>query len=179
MSLVPEGRDEGGADAAALFGADRNVLQIGIGGGKPAGGGRGQRIARVHAAGFGIDVVPEAHRYRWSCSLESWRQSSTRLRQFNALCRQIIEHVRIGAPGAGRSFAPARQAHPAEQDIAQLLGRADIEVLAGERVDFRLDLAGSFARTRRKACASTARSTRMPSRSIAASTATSGRSSVS
>ena len=29
--LGAEGRNEGGADAAALFGAHRNVLQIGIG----------------------------------------------------------------------------------------------------------------------------------------------------
>ena len=34
---------------------------------------------------------------------------------------------------------PPRQAHAAEQDVAQLLGRADVEALAGELVDLGLD----------------------------------------
>ena len=36
--------DEGGADFAAFLGADRDVLQVGIGRGEPARRGRSQRI---------------------------------------------------------------------------------------------------------------------------------------
>ena len=43
--------DEGVADLAPFLGADRDVLQIGIGRGQPAGGGDRQRVAGVDAAG--------------------------------------------------------------------------------------------------------------------------------
>jgi hypothetical protein len=42
--------DEGGADAAAEFGADGNVLQVGIGGRKAPGGGSGLCESSVHSS---------------------------------------------------------------------------------------------------------------------------------
>ena len=62
-------------------------------------------------------------------------------RQFNALRRQILQRIGIRAPRARGRLAPARQAHLAKQDIAQLLGRADVEAFAGELMNLRLDLA--------------------------------------
>ena len=47
--------DEGGANAASEFGADGNVLQIGIGGGKPSGGGSGLAEGGVQASGGAVD----------------------------------------------------------------------------------------------------------------------------
>ena len=49
--LVARRRDEGAADLAAFLGADRDVLQVRLGGREPAGRRRGQRVARVHAVG--------------------------------------------------------------------------------------------------------------------------------
>src|SRR5262249_15725644 len=52
-------------------------------------------------------------------------------RQLMALRGKLLERASIGAPGAGLGAPPARQAHFVEQDLAELLRRADIEVLAG------------------------------------------------
>src|SRR5262245_52146437 len=51
------------------------------------------------------------------------------------LCCQLLERSSVGAPGAGFGAAAARQAHLVEQDFAELLGRADIEILAGKLPD--------------------------------------------
>ena len=47
--------DESGANAASEFGADGNILQIRIGGGKAPGGGSGLAEGGVQASGGGID----------------------------------------------------------------------------------------------------------------------------
>ena len=52
--LVPGVGDEGGADLAALLGADRDVLQVRLGRGQPPGRGRGRarrRCGRARSAG--------------------------------------------------------------------------------------------------------------------------------
>ena len=49
--------DEGFADLAAFLGADRDVLQVGIGGGEAAGLRAGERIGGVDAAGALVDRV--------------------------------------------------------------------------------------------------------------------------
>ena len=49
------GRNKGAAHAAALFGADGDVLQVGVVAGEPAGDGHGLGISGVHAAGGGVD----------------------------------------------------------------------------------------------------------------------------
>src|SRR5262249_47749332 len=54
---VSAGRDEAGADRAALLGADRDVLEVRVRAGEPAGGGRGLVEGRVEAARVGIDQV--------------------------------------------------------------------------------------------------------------------------
>src|SRR5690606_36121445 len=48
--LPPRRGDEGGADAAAVLGADRDVLQVRVVGAEPAGGGAGLVVAGVHPA---------------------------------------------------------------------------------------------------------------------------------
>src|SRR3546814_2616589 len=49
-TLFRSRRDEGLADAAAIVGADRDVLQVGITGREPPGGCAGLVVAGVHAA---------------------------------------------------------------------------------------------------------------------------------
>src|SRR5699024_5800070 len=55
--LVAGRGDEGLADAPALGGAHRDVLQVGVGRGQAAGGHGGLVIAGVHAAGARVDDV--------------------------------------------------------------------------------------------------------------------------
>ena len=62
-----------------------------------------------------------------------------------ALGRHFFQRIHIGGPGAGLGLAAAFQAHLVEQDFAQLLGRADIEILARQLVNFRLQPALRFA----------------------------------
>ena len=56
---IARGGDEGFADLAAFFGADRDVLQVGIGGGEAAGLRACQRVRRVHAAGVLVDRLAQ------------------------------------------------------------------------------------------------------------------------
>lgn len=58
--LVAGRRDEGGADPAALGGADRNVLQVRLGRGKPPRRRRGKRVAGVNAFRLRVNVAGSA-----------------------------------------------------------------------------------------------------------------------
>ena len=67
--------------------------------------------------------------------------------------REVLEDAGGGRPGAGRRFLAARQAHLAEQDIAELLRRAEIERRADELGDLVLEpphALGKFARKARQ-----------------------------
>src|SRR6266478_3205595 len=92
--------------------------------------------------------------------------------------RKLLEDRGIGAIGAGLALFAAGKPKLLEQHVAQLLGRADIEVIPTAR---KIDCSVSAMR-RAKSRDSSARamgSTLIPSRSIAATTGTSGRSIVS
>ncbi len=91
---------------------------------------------------------------------------------------QILERGGIGRPLAGRGLLAAGQRHLAEQQFAELLGRADIHRFAGERMDFGFERARLWAKSP-DSRARMARVDAMPRRSMATSTGTSGRSSVS
>ena len=67
-------------------------------------------------------------------SLEIWRQSRDGAGQVVALQRQVLQHLDVGGPGAGAGLLGAGQAHLAEQHVADLLGAAEIEGMAGELV---------------------------------------------
>jgi hypothetical protein len=55
--LVAVGRDKGAPDLAAFLGADRNVLQIWLGGGEPAGRSRRECVTGMHAMRACVDVA--------------------------------------------------------------------------------------------------------------------------
>ena len=131
-------RDEGAPDLAALLGADRDVLQVRLRRREPPGGRRGQRVGGVHAAGRRID--------------EAWQRVGVGgfqlgdlpplehpRRQLMALGGEILEHARRGRPGAGRRLLAARQAHLAEQNVAELLRRAGVERPADNPADLVLE----------------------------------------
>ena len=67
--------------------------------------------------------------------MANWRHSSIARRQIVALFGEALQHRGIGAPGAGFHALSARHAHAVEQDFAELLGRTDVERLAGEAMD--------------------------------------------
>ena len=133
--------DEGGADLAALLRAHRNVLQVGLGRGEAAGGGRRQRIGGVDALRLRIDEVRQRVGIG-GAELRELAPVEHAAGELDALGGQILQHVGVGAPCAGLGLPSAGQAHAAEEDVTQLLGRADIEALARELMDLYLDRGG-------------------------------------
>ena len=131
-------RHEGGADLAALLGAHRDVLQIGFGRGETARGGCRHRVAGVDAAGLRVDVARQRVGIG-RAQLGQLPPVEHAPRQFHALAGEILQRVGVGRPGAGGRLASAGQAHAAIEHVAQLLGRADVEALARQIVDLRLD----------------------------------------
>ena len=102
--------DEGGADLAAFRGADRDVLQVRLGRGQPAGRGRGQRVGGVDALGVGMDVAGQRvgiGRFQ----LGELAPVDDLARQLVAFRRQFLEHLRRGRPLAGLGLRAAGQAH--------------------------------------------------------------------
>ncbi len=127
-------RDKSLADAAAFFRAHGNVLEIGIGGGQPAGRGRAHRVGGVDAAGLRVDIG----RQRIGVGAAQLGEAAPVQHQLGdgmALGGHVLQHIGVRGPRAGLGFAAAFQLELAEQDVAQLLGRADVEFLAGELVD--------------------------------------------
>ena len=64
------------------------------------------------------------------------------LRQLVALLRKLFQRACAGRPLPGLGFGAARQAELAEQDIAELLGAARIDRLAGELLDLGFKASG-------------------------------------
>ena len=141
--LVAGRRDEGAADLAAVLGAHRDVLQVRLVRRQPSGGGRRQRVGRVHAMGLRIDVGRQRvgiGRFQ----LRDLAPFQNLLREIVALLGEIVEHLRRGRPRAGLGLGAAGQAHLAEEDVADLLGAADIDRLARDLLDFGLDPRGGL-----------------------------------
>ncbi len=131
--------DEGLADLAAFFRANRNVLQVGIGRGEPAGRRTGHLVGGVHAAGLGVEL---AHQGVGVGALELGDLAMLHDLdgQRMTLGREVLQDADVGRPRAVLVAPAARQILLVEQDLAQLLGRADIEGTAGELVQFLLEL---------------------------------------
>src|SRR5262249_33245140 len=141
--LVAVSGDEGTPDLAALLGADRNVLQVRLGRRQTAGRSRRQRVARMHAMGLGIDVA-------WQrvgvgrLELRNLSPVENFTRQRVPLLGEIVENPRAGRPLTGLGLSAAGKPEFAEQDVAELLGTARVERLAGERLDLGLERAGAL-----------------------------------
>ena len=136
----PWRRHEGRADRAAFRRAHRDVLQIGSSEDSRPVDGRGERIGGVHAARLGMDIGRAARRYRSILSLASCAPVEHLARQLVPLGRQAPRARRHRCSRRRSWCLPAAgQAHLAEQDVAELLGRADIEVLAGKLADLVLE----------------------------------------
>jgi hypothetical protein len=121
--------DEDFADLAAGLGADRDVLQVRLGRGQAPRRRRRQRERPMHPLGVGVDMVEERVRIG-GFQLGILAVFQERHRQLMPLGGQLVQHRRIRRPGTGLGLLAAGQAHLAEQDFADLLGRAQIELAA-------------------------------------------------
>ena len=127
-------RHEGLADGAAFTCTHRDVLQIRLERREPPRGGGGERVGSVHAPSLGVDVGGQCVGIG---ALELGEQAPVEhlARQLVAFGGKLLERARVGAPGAGLGAPAAGETHLVEQDLAELLRRADVEVLAGKLPD--------------------------------------------
>ena len=123
-------RDEGRTNASPLGRADRNVLQIGVAGGEPAGDGDGLCVAGMHATGLCIDHLRQLVGVG-ALELGELARFEQQFRQ-RVIERQFGEHLFVGRRRARRCLFLDRQAKLVEQNFGQLFRRIDIERLASE-----------------------------------------------
>ena len=99
----------------------------------------GHLVGGVDAAGLGVEL---AHQGIGVGALELGDLAVLHDldRQRMALRRQVLEDADVGRPRAVLVAPAARQVLLVEQDLAQLLGRADVERPAGELVELLLEL---------------------------------------
>ena len=127
--------DEAGPHRAADLGADRDVLQVGVGAGEAAGGGRRLVEGGVDAAGLGVDQV----RQRVEVGVLQLGQLAPGLDLLDdrVLVADLGEDAGVGRE-AGFAAPLAGQAELLEEDAADLLRRADRELLLGQLEDLLL-----------------------------------------
>ena len=119
--------DEGLADLAALLGAHRDVLQVGIVGREPARWW--SRPARRRCAPGRCSARPPGPGRRCRCP-SAWRAGASRAAARGSAwpwAARSSSTAGVGAPGAGGGLLAAGQAHLAEQHVADLLGAAEVE----------------------------------------------------
>ena len=131
---MPGGGAEGGTDAPAFLVADRNILQIRVDRGQPAGRGRGHREARMHPPGAGIDLLHQRIGVG-GFELGELPPFQHAGGDIVPVIGKALQHLGIGAEGAGLHPPPARQLQCFEQNLAKLLGARDIEVAPRETVN--------------------------------------------
>ena len=129
-------RDEGFADAAPFFRADRDVLKVRVGRGQPARRRARLQVGRMHPARVRVDVGLERIRVG-RFELGQLPPVEHAGRQI-VLGRKVLENVGAGGIGPGLALLPAFQTQLVEQDFTKLLGRADIEGLARKFVNLGL-----------------------------------------
>ena len=130
---VAGGRDEGGANLAAEGGADGDVLQIGIGGREPTGGGADLVEGGVDAA-FRVDEVGQRIQVGGAelgelAVFEDERGDGVMLGEF------FEDVLRGGDDLALAVLHGLGELHLVEEDVAELLGRVDVEAISGLGVD--------------------------------------------
>ena len=124
------------ADAAALLGADRDVLEVGLGRGEPAGR-RDQLVERrVDPAVVGDGLEEPLDRLPQPGDVAVAEQVAEELGPLRALLDLGEQtHERVGVGGvAGLGALGLRHAELVEQDDLELLGRAEVDLLADRGV---------------------------------------------
>src|SRR5690606_13691371 len=122
----------GGADAAAVLGADGDVLQVRVVRAQPSGGGAGLVVAGVQAAGVGV------HHLRQLVGVGVAQLGQAAVLEDQA--RQLVlvgdglQRLFVGGRRAGGRLHQRRQLEFVEQQGAELLGRVEVEGAAGDLV---------------------------------------------
>ena len=142
--LVPRLGDERGADLAAELGADRDRLQVRVRRREAAGRGDGLVDRRVQAP-----VLGDQARQRAEVRVQELRVLAPLLDHADdlVLAADRAQDARVGRV-AGLALAAGREAELLEQDPADLLRRAEHELLARELVRPRLELLDPLAQPR-------------------------------
>ncbi|VTR68523.1 hypothetical protein DESC_710019 [Desulfosarcina cetonica] len=132
-------RNEGLADFAPLFGADGDILQVGIAAAQPAGGRHGLVEGGVDAARFRMDQLQEGvgiGRFQFGQGAMAQDQG----RQFMAAGQGREDFHVGGVAGLLLGFLLHRQFEFLEENGTQLLGGVDIEGLSGQGMDVAFQL---------------------------------------
>ncbi|KAG1323019.1 hypothetical protein G6F63_013160 [Rhizopus arrhizus] len=125
-------RHERAADAAAVLGADRDVLQVRVRRGEAAGGGTGLVVAGVHAAGVRVDHLRQLVGVG-TAQLGQAAVLQDHPRQL-VLLGNRLQRLFIGAGLALGGLHHRRQLQLIEQHRLQLLGRIQVEAAPGQLV---------------------------------------------
>ena len=133
--MWPGDGHESAPDLAAFFGAHRNVLQVRLGGGEAPGWRCGKRVGCVQAVRLRIDVAGQRVRIG-RAQLGDLSPFEDFLRQRVALLGQLIEHAGACRPLSALGLGATFELELAEQQVAELLGAARIDWLAGDLLDF-------------------------------------------
>ena len=150
QALVSVADHEALPDPPSLLGPDRDVLQVGVGGGEPAGGGDHLVVGRVDAA-----VLARHRDERVDDALEPGHvpvPQQVRQHGVLGLREQAGQRLRVGRV-PGLDPLGLGQAQLVEEHLLQLLGRAQVELPAHHRVGGllgRLHLAAQARRHRRE-----------------------------
>ena len=145
--LVARAHHERLADRAALLGADRDVLQVRVGARQAPGRGDELVERRVDAAvrhdrlEQALDGLPQPDTSRWRSS--ACRNGSL------ALLAEPLERVGVGGV-AGLGALGLGQSQLVEEHLLELLGRAEVDLLA----DHRVGLVGGQLTSPAKRCSS-------------------------
>ncbi|MBG9885546.1 hypothetical protein ABE10_02875, partial [Bacillus toyonensis] len=135
-------------DAPRLLRANRDVLQIRIGAGEPAGLTAGLDVGRVDAMVFsdrGVQRLDDLTQLRGLAMLEEQPQERMRVRLL-----QVGEHGGIG--GVARlGLARLRQLEILEQDLLQLFGGTEVHLAPDDAERLLRDAVGAFGELSREA----------------------------
>ena len=138
------------AHAPAFCCADGNVLQIGVVAAQAARDRNGLRVVRVHTAcarqcKLGQLVGVSALEFCQAAVLQN-------LGRQREIFRQLFQHFFIGAGRACRRFFDDRQTELGKENVANLLGRTQVERLARQRVCLHFQLHHALAQLMALGC---------------------------
>ena len=160
------------ADRLAARGADRDVLQVRVGGAQPAGGGAGLVEAGVDPPGGGVDAGRQ-HVDVGGPELLQLPVLEDQARHLVPHGGQLLQHVGVGGrPGPG--LLEHRQLVLLEEHLPELLRGIEVEGRAGRRAGSRPRAGPVPLPMSRDSRSKSGRSMAMPAHSMSTSTSTSG-----
>ncbi len=130
-------RHERLADAPPFFGAHRDILQVRVGRGQPPRDGSRLPVGGMDPAGLRVDHL----RQLVGIGGLELGQAAVVEQQFGqrVILGQLLQHLFVGRRRAAGGLLDHRQLELREEDLADLLGRVQVERLAGQSVGLLLE----------------------------------------